>query len=109
MHQTVERLYGCILLVLTNYSPSTHNIKYLRSLCEDLDSRLIDVWPRGTRIARRRFSLLKRAYIEARYSPHYEITAEDLDWLAARAQDLQRLADAICKERLAALAEDATP
>ena len=107
LHQTVERLYSCILLVLTNYAPSTHNIKYLRALCEDLDSRLIDIWPRRTRIERRRFSRLKRAYIEARYSPHYEITAEDLDWLGERAQDLQRLADIVCKERLAALAKEA--
>ena len=105
LHQTVEQLYICILLVLTNYSPSTHNIKYLRALCEDLDARLIDIWPRGTRIARRRFSLLKRAYIEARYSPHYEITAEDLEWLGEQAEDLQRLADTVCKERLAELAD----
>ena len=105
LHQTTERLYSCILLVLTNYAPSTHNIKYLRALCEDLDARLIDIWPRGTRIARRRFSLLKRAYIEARYSPHYEITAEDLEWLGEQAEDLQRLADTVCKERLAELAD----
>ena len=107
LHQSVERLYGCILLVLTNYSPSTHNLKYLRSLCENLDARLIDIWPRETRIERRRFSRLKRAYIEARYSPHYEITAEDLDWLGERAQELQRLADIVCKTRLAELIDDA--
>ena len=34
LHQTVERLYTALLLVLTNYSPSTHNIKALRSLTE---------------------------------------------------------------------------
>ncbi|NER83686.1 MAG: FAD-dependent oxidoreductase, partial [Leptolyngbya sp. SIO1D8] len=38
----VERLYTAQLLVLTNYSPSTHNIKFLRSLAEDIDARLID-------------------------------------------------------------------
>src|SRR5690606_38515988 len=34
LHQSAERLYHCVLLVLTNYSPSTHNLKFLRSLAE---------------------------------------------------------------------------
>ncbi|MEO1243928.1 MAG: nucleotidyltransferase and HEPN domain-containing protein [Pseudomonadota bacterium] len=105
LHQAVERYYAGILLVLTNYSPSSHNVKFLRSLAEDLDARLIDVWPRETKHDRRCFELLKRAYVEARYSEHYKITEDELAWLGARAEALQGAVEEICAERLTALAE----
>lgn len=107
LHQAVERFYVCLLLVLTNYNPATHNVKFLRSVCEDLDARLIDVWPRETKHDRRCFELLKRAYVEARYSEHYKITEDELTWLGARANALQGAVEELCKERLAALAEAA--
>jgi hypothetical protein len=34
---------------------------------------------------------LKQAYIDARYSEHYEITREELEWLAERVRILQTL------------------
>ena len=101
LHQTVERLYTCTLLVLTLYGPQTHNIKFLRSLAEDQDRRLVDAWPRASKRHRTNFELLKRAYVEARYSEHYSITNEQLDWLAACAARLKDLTETICRERLA--------
>ncbi|MFN4024161.1 MAG: HEPN domain-containing protein [Hyphomonas sp.] len=86
LHQAVERAYTCFLLVKTNYSPSTHSIKFLRSLAEQIDPDLITVWPRETKHDRRLFELLKRAYVDARYSEHYAITAEELAWLGERAK-----------------------
>src|SRR3546814_17036250 len=67
-HQAAERAYICFLLVRTLYFPRSHNIKFLRSLAEDIEARLISAWPRGTRAERRLFALLKRAYVEASYS-----------------------------------------
>jgi predicted nucleotidyltransferase/HEPN domain-containing protein len=93
LHQAVERTYTCLILVETNYSPSTHSIKFLRSLAEQIDPELISVWPRETKQDRRLFELLKRAYVDARYSEHYTITAEELDWLGARAERLRDLVD----------------
>ncbi|EJJ31653.1 HEPN domain-containing protein, partial [Rhizobium sp. CF142] len=100
LHQATEALYHCLLLALTLYSPKSHRIKVLRSKAEDLDKRIIEAWPRDNRIARRRFELLSRAYVEARYSPNYEITIEDLAWLVERVKVLQRLVAIICRERL---------
>ena len=107
MHQATENLYACLLLVLTNYSPATHNIKCLRSLAEDIDARLRDVWPADTRLARRSFELLKQAYVKARYSKHYKITEEELTWLGERVEKLQALAKEVCEERLAELEQNA--
>lgn len=100
LHQATERAYHCLLLTLTLYSPKSHRIKVLRSKAEDLDNRLIDAWPRDNRMARRRFELLSRAYVEARYSPNFAITTEELGWLVERVQALQTTVALICEERL---------
>ncbi len=100
LHQAVERAYDCVLLVLTNYAPSTHNIKFLRSLSESKDARLIEAWPRESKHDRKCFELLKRAYVEARYSEHYAITKEELEWLGVRVDVLQQLVEMVCNERL---------
>src|SRR3546814_5045888 len=34
LHQATERLYACLLLTLTFYTPYNHNIAFLRSLAE---------------------------------------------------------------------------
>lgn len=101
LHQAVERAYRCLLLVLTLYSPKSHRLSVLRSLAENLDPRLIAAWPRDTRFARRAFARLERAYVDARYSHHYEITGEELAWLVARVGEVQATIAAICAEYLA--------
>jgi hypothetical protein len=45
--------------------------------------------------------LLRAAYIKARYSEHYKIADDELDWLTDRVTDLQALTKTICEERLA--------
>jgi len=102
-HQATERLYICFLLVRTLYFPRSHNIKFLRSLAEDKEPRLVEAWPRATRLDRARFERLKRAYVEARYSVSYAITTEDLDALAASIAKLRDLVRMVCEERLSEL------
>ena len=100
LHQATERAYICYLLARTLYFPRSHNIKFLRSLAEDQDSRLVEAWPRDSRSDRRRFELLKRAYVEARYSPSYEISSDDLDTLAASVRRLRDIVEALSIQRL---------
>jgi len=107
LHQATERLYICFLLVRTLYFPRSHNIKFLRSLAEDKEPRLVDAWPRDSKIDRRRFELLKRAYVEARYSPSYAITDEDLTMLAESIAHLRDIVAALCVERLELLKDEA--
>jgi hypothetical protein len=49
LHQAVERLYHCVLLVSTFYTPHVHNIAFRRAHADKLDPRPVDVWPRGKR------------------------------------------------------------
>jgi len=107
LHQATEQLYICFLLVRTLYFPRSHNIKFLRSLSEDKEPRLVDAWPRATRFDRSRFERLKRAYVEARYSTSYAITNEDLDALAASIERLRAVVVEVSEERLAELKSQA--
>ncbi len=107
LHQATERLYICYLLVSTLYFPRSHNIKFLRSLAEDNEPRLVEAWSRLNKVDRRRFELLKRAYVEARYSSSYAIDANDLDALAASVDRLREIVETLCRERLETLREAA--
>jgi len=100
LHQATERAYICYLLVRTLYFPRSHNIKFLRSLAEDSEPRLIEAWPRATRLERRRFELLKRAYVEARYSASYTISADDLEALVQSVRRLRDIVELVSRERL---------
>ena len=100
LHQATEALFHCVLLVKTLYSPKSHRINVLRSQAENLDPRLLPVWPRTLKFAKRAFARLQRAYVDARYSPEYEITQEELDWLFERVARLQTVVEEVCKERL---------
>jgi hypothetical protein len=65
---------------------------------------LIPAWPRGSRFEKRCWELLRRAYVEARFSKHYAITAEELAWLAERISDLQGRVERACRAYLATIA-----
>jgi len=108
LHQAVEKTYNTFLLTVTHYIPNTHNIVHLRNLSEGRDQRLIEVWPRYHKRDRATYRLLKRAYVEARYSKHYSITAEQLDWLEAHARQLHELVDQACREHLERLKNEAS-
>lgn len=102
LHQATERLYHCLLLTLTLYSPKSHRLNFLRAQAERLAPELIDAWPRTGKFEQRCFELLRKAYIDARYSPHYKITLEELAWLSARIADLQERVRRLCEARLIA-------
>ncbi|WP_314372299.1 HEPN domain-containing protein [Sphingomonas paucimobilis] len=100
-HQATERFYHCLLLTLTLYSPKSHKLNFLRSQAEPLVHELIAVWPRDTKFAQRCFELLRQAYVNARYSPHYKVTPAELEWLAERVELLQQIVKEACEKRLA--------
>ena len=100
LHQATERLYACLLLTLTFYTPYNHNIAFLRSLAEGLDRRLFGVWPDGAHRERAMFQKLKEAYTKARYSKHYKITEQELTWLGARVEELGRVVHQVCTDKI---------
>ena len=102
-HQATERLYHCVLLVCTFYTPHVHNLGFLRTQAERIDMRLVDAWPRELRSDRARFEKLKEAYVKARYSKHYRISEDELRWLGGCVEELGRAVHAVCSARIAEL------
>ena len=100
LHQAVERFYSAILLVFTNYRPKIHDLETLTHMVGGCDPVFLTVFPRATDEQKESFDLLKRAYIEARYSSAYQITKEQLEYLAQRVRNLQDLTKKICEARI---------
>ncbi|MGZ4076470.1 MAG: HEPN domain-containing protein [Bacteroidia bacterium] len=101
LHQATERYYGAIQLVFTGYKPKTHDIEALGYLAKAVNMEFGKVFPQASVQERQRFSLLKKAYVDARYNMDYKISKEDLVYLSERVQMLRDLTEQICKQKIA--------
>lgn len=104
LHQATERFYFATILVFTGYKPKTHDLERLGGQVSNLHPDFFTVFPLATDDQKRRFDLLKRAYIDARYKRDYKITKAELTYLIARVRKLHGLTKRICRATIAATA-----
>ncbi|MFH1616191.1 MAG: HEPN domain-containing protein [Planctomycetota bacterium] len=100
LHQATERFYSAITLVFINYRFRTHDIELLGIKAVSYNSEFAKVFSRETASHRKAFTLLKKAYIDARYKKDYKITKKQLEYLAGRVKILQRLTKKICTAKI---------
>ena len=100
LHQTAERYFHTALLVFTDYKPKTHDLADLAGQSALLHPALAGALPREEGEDKRLFRLLKKAYIEARYSKSYHVTEEELVELRARTLDLGKRVREACIEQM---------
>ena len=103
LHQATERYYNTLLLVVSNYRPKIHAIDRLHSMAANYAPDVQCVFGRDNRFKKRSFSRLKRAYVDARYSKHYEITEEELEWLTGQVEQLRQIVEQHCLDHIASL------
>jgi predicted nucleotidyltransferase/HEPN domain-containing protein len=103
LHQSIEQAYSTLLLVLTNYSPPSHNIRFLRGLAEERADALTEIWPGNQQRYLAWFNVLNEAYVKARYSPHFEISKEAVEWLTERTNLLMSAIEEVCVKHLASI------
>ena len=84
----------------TSYKPRTHDLERFDKLCRLHVHELARVFPRSTPEEERRFDLLRRAYVDARYDPAYSITLEDLEYLAGRVRELKAVTEDSCRKKI---------
>ena len=103
LHQATERYYHAALLVFTGYKQRTHDIEVLGRLAGEQHAGLSanDALPKADPEDRRLFDLLKKAYVDARYSMSYRITMEELSVLQERVIGLGERVRAACLEKMA--------
>lgn len=100
LHQATERYYGAIQLVFTGYKPKTHDIEALGQLAKSLNMEFGKVFPRSTELEQKRFQLLKRAYVDARYKKEFQISKTDLEYLSERVTYLRQITEQRCGEKI---------
>lgn len=104
LHQAAESFYYTLLLVFTGYKPKTHNLLKLRKHAKHLSEELFLLFPVETsKEEKNLFDLLKRGYIDARYKEDYIITKEELKMLIGRIQQMQKIVEKICSEKIETL------
>ena len=103
IHQAVERYITCLLLVHTGYKPKEHDLDKLLSQAAGFDPRFTTVFPRNSSEEEHLFDLLRRAYVDARYSRNYSISEEELELLRKRLEALRMVTEDVCRRRIAEL------
>ncbi|MFA5238756.1 MAG: HEPN domain-containing protein [Phycisphaerae bacterium] len=100
LHQSTECFYSAVTLVFINYRFRTHNIELLGIKAVSYDTAFAKAFPLDTIPHRKAFTLLKKAYVDARYKKNYKITKRQLEYLAKRVKVLQELTKKICSEKI---------
>ncbi|MFA7186006.1 MAG: HEPN domain-containing protein, partial [Victivallales bacterium] len=100
LHQAAERFYTAVSLTFTGYKPKLHDLEKLGIRVQALSDEFKDIFPKETQKEKDLFDLLKRAYVEARYDMEYEITGEELEYLAERVKLLQTTTEKVCEEKI---------
>ncbi len=105
LHQACENYYYAIRLSFTLRSNKQHNLSKLSSSVKRHSDELLQVFPRHTAEEKRLFTLLKDAYIEARYNPKFIVTKEDIDALIPKVELLRDITKRICEVKIGEYSE----
>ena len=101
LHQATERYYHAAILVFTGYKQRSHDIELLGVQAGEQHALMVDLLPKATPDDKHLFDLLKKAYIDSRYSMSYRITADELAELQKRVLLLADRVRAACLEKIA--------
>ncbi|WP_102407349.1 HEPN domain-containing protein [Parabacteroides bouchesdurhonensis] len=100
LHQACENYYYTIRLSFTLRNNKQHNLSKLSGSVKKYSDELKMVFPQNSPEEKRLFTLLKAAYVDARYNPHFVVTKEDIDALIPKVELLRDITKKICEERI---------
>jgi HEPN domain-containing protein len=100
LHQATESFYNAILLVFTGYKAKSHDILGLGDRARNHHYDLYKIFPHETPEQEECFTLLRNAYVDARYDQDYTISKEQLLYLINRVEELKIVTENICLERI---------
>ena len=100
LHQTIEAYTTAYLLVKTGYRPKTHELDDFVKFLVELDNSFSTWFVLADPEEERKYELLKKAYIEARYSYQYKITQDELEFLEQKALLLEGKIIELCKQEI---------
>lgn len=105
LHQACENYYYAIRLTFTLRNNKQHNLSKLSYSTKKYSEDLAIVFPQDILEEKRLFILLKAAYVDARYNPHFVVTKEDIDALILKVELLRDITKRICEIKIKEYAE----
>ncbi len=103
LHQAVEHACIAAVRVCMGYRPSTHSLTRLLRLVGNISVQVSSIFPCFTDEERELFSVLQRAYLDARYREVYSVSAAETAVLIRRVRMLQQLAETFYENKLLSL------
>ena len=100
LHQATEKFITTYLLVKTWYKPKTHDLEVLYQKIVEEEKLFSTIFDMSDEEENRHFELLRKAYIEARYSKTYSITKKELQFLEKKILSLKKLVLSLCKAEI---------
>jgi len=100
MHQATERYMTAFLLVKTGYKPKTHDLEILYEKIIWVEESFGEIFNLTDDQDSYHFELLRKAYIEARYSKDYSVTADELKFLEKKINILSKKVKALCSQEI---------
>lgn len=100
LHQACENLFYAVRLVFTLENSKQHNLSKLLASVRKYSGEFEKIFPRKTEEEKRLFTLLKSAYVEARYNPDFMVMKEDINVLIPMVEKLFELVKRICEQRI---------
>lgn len=98
LHQATERYITAFLLVKSWYKPKSHDLNVLYDNIIQIDDSF-ERWFLQEKESKY-FELLRKAYVEARYSKDYIITKEEIQFLENKVIELKQKVEKLCKKQL---------
>jgi uncharacterized protein len=103
LNQATESAYKTIMLVFTSYCPHEHLLETLGYEAAKFAPVFREIFPDETEKERKRFTLLDRAYIGARYKKSFIVFYGDIDYLAPRVKKLLEITEKVCRKQIASM------
>lgn len=100
LHQACENLYHGIILTYTLYTYKEHNLELLIRKAKSSTFEIMKVFPCNTKEEKRLFTLLQKAYVEARYNRHFVVTEEDIKALLPQVELLRDICREVCEQQI---------
>ena len=100
LHQACENYYYTIRLTFTLRNNKQHNLSKLSSSVKKYSEDLKTPFPQDTPAEKQLFNLLKAAYVDARYNPHFIVKKEDIDLLIPKVELLKNITKRICEKKI---------
>ncbi len=100
LHQSAEHYITCLLLVFIGYRPKEHDLARLFQQAAGFTRAFESIFPPESPEPRQLFDLLRRAYVDARYSRAYQISEDELEKLAQKLLRMREIVEQVCGERI---------